>query len=249
MSIYDRDWYRESFKPKKTGFWYSPKKMFIASFVLFLFSVSIHFLLKYFFSTILVQSHISSSPISVPSKQNIPLSSSPLPVPDRFNVPSCSKVLYSSTKTQIIQYYVKGGVKYIDAEVNGISVPVMIDTGASFVSFNSDTINKLGIRSFSGQQISRTAGGIVSSYTFKCSSVKVGNFEVKDIDCSYLPSNSENLLGNSFLSRFSYSFNESDNTITLTCLDCDPDDSVYGVVELNNKNYLFYKSGRLEEIK
>lgn len=218
------------------------KKMLIVSVILLLFSVFLRFLLEYFFPVVPVQGHIPSS-VPFSPKQNIPLPSPSLPVPDR------SKVLYSSSKSQTIRYIVKGGVKYIKAEINGIPVEVVIDTGASYVSLNSDVINKLGIRSFTGQHISHTAGGVVPSYTFKCSSVKVGNMEVKNIDCSYLPTNSHNLLGNSFLSHFSYSFNEKERTITLTCLDCESDDSVVGSLEVNGKKYLYYKSGRFEESK
>jgi len=257
MGIHERDWYRESFnKPKKVGFWYSSKKILIVFIIIVFFVFLLGLLIDYLFPVrpgLPTQHQIPAPSVSViPAapyipKQNIPLPPSPAPAPSP--APDRSKVLYSSSKSQTIQYTVRGGVKYIDVEINGIPVEVMIDTGASFVSLNSDTINKLGIRSFSGQVMAYTAGGVVPAYTFKCSSVKVGNMEVKDIDCSYLPTNSHNLLGNSFLSHFSYSFNARNNTITLTCLDCVLDDSVSGIVELSGKRYLLYKSGRLEEIK
>jgi len=249
MGIQDRDWYRESFKPKKTGFWYSPKKMLLASLVVILFSALFPVFLEYL---VFNNSGFNSFPQSLSS----PPLSSPLPasapfvkIPAAPSISDRSKVVYSTSTSQTIQYYKRGGVKYIEAEVNGVLVDVIIDTGASNVSLNADTIKKLGIQSFSEKGFSSTAGGLVDVYLFKCNSIKVGTMEVKNVGCSYIPTLPHNLLGNSFLSHFSYSFNESDNTITLTCLDCEPDNSIYGMVEMNGKKYLYYKSGRLEELR
>ena len=91
----------------------------------------------------------------------------------------------------------------------------MVDTGASNIVLNSDTIKRLGISRFIKKIKTSTAGGVVDAYLFECASVKLGTMTINNVTCTYVPTLSSNLLGNSFLSNFIYSVNEEEETITL----------------------------------
>ena len=165
----------------------------------------------------------SAAPSVVPSVQEI------IPVKKEFvivrSVPSgyqgyvevngVRKEIYSEKITSETYHYKSvSDVKFLPVKINGIEFDMMIDTGASQVSLNSDAVRKLGITQFTDKKIHSTAAGDVWAYYFPCS-VTLGSFEVLNVQCSYNPENTgENLLGGSFLKNFNYSFNESDNTLT-----------------------------------
>ncbi|PIU58196.1 MAG: hypothetical protein COS89_01600 [Deltaproteobacteria bacterium CG07_land_8_20_14_0_80_38_7] len=127
------------------------------------------------------------------------------------------KEIYSeAVVSETYRYRSVSNVKFIPVKINGIEFDMMIDTGASQVSLDSDAVRKLGITQFTDKKIHSTAAGDVWSYYFPCS-VTIGSFEVSNIQCSYNPENTGgNLLGGSFLKNFNYSINESENTITLS---------------------------------
>lgn len=116
--------------------------------------------------------------------------------------------------SQTFKYRSVNNIKYLDVEINGVPFEVILDTGASIVALNSDVIRRLGVKNFVGQRVHSTANGKVLANHFYVFSFKLGAFEVKDVECSYSPSNSHNLLGGSFLKHFNYEINESAGTIT-----------------------------------
>lgn len=119
-------------------------------------------------------------------------------------------------KSQTFRYRSQGiNTKILTVEINGIPFEMVFDTGASDVSLNSDTVRKLGVKSFVREVMVNTANGRAISYQFYAS-VKLGSFEVKDVECGYSPASSHNLLGGSFLKHFNYTVNESIGTITFT---------------------------------
>ncbi len=130
------------------------------------------------------------------------------PTEDRAKVPEV---------TLIVKYSSRGShnIKNVVAEVNGIPVEFVFDTGASEVSFNTPTIRQLGIRTFEKRKNYQTAGGMSIGYTFKCDSIKMANIEVQNVECHYSPEGFHNLLGGSFLKNFNYYVDEMSQTITL----------------------------------
>lgn len=119
-------------------------------------------------------------------------------------------------KSQTFKYYSRGrNTKILTVEINGVPFEMLFDTGASYVSLNSDAVRKLGIKSFVREAVVNTANGRTASYQFYAS-VKLGSFEVKDVECGYSPASSQNLLGGSFLKHFNYAVDESVGTITLS---------------------------------
>ena len=87
--------------------------------------------------------------------------------------------------------------------INTMSIPMLVDTGASMITLSSQEARRLGIDYKSGQQgFSATANGRVAVYQVRLNSVKVGDIELSQVDALVqeqgLPFA---LLGMSFLNR------------------------------------------------
>lgn len=198
----------------------------------------------------------SANPKSLPSTAQEAILPPAPPAPSAQDQPGPS-VTPASAESQTLRYYKKNqpGMKYLTAEINNIPFEVMLDTGASYIALNSDTVKSLGISSFTRKTTASTAGGIVNAYLFDCDSVKLGSMTINNVICEYVPTLRFNLLGNSFLSHFIYSINDEDETITLI----PKDNKTYisnnkimpvegeGWAEVNGKKYR-YEDGRLKEI-
>jgi aspartyl protease family protein len=89
-------------------------------------------------------------------------------------------------------------------QINGRSVQLMVDTGASMVSISSADAERLGLKYKGGAmgQVS-TANGLVSAWRTQLTSVRVGDVMVYNVDALVSAGSMPYvLLGNSFLSRF-----------------------------------------------
>jgi clan AA aspartic protease (TIGR02281 family) len=150
-----------------------------------------------------------------------------------------------------ISYYKKGpiNIKYFVVEINGKPIEMMLDTGASYISFNTETIRMLGINSFVRKENMRTASGNADAYIFVLPSIKLGTIELKNVECTYLPTLGDNALGGTFLAHFNYSINETDQTITFVPKRGDVSLSEehlpaakqsVGWAEINGKKYILY---------
>lgn len=116
-----------------------------------------------------------------------------------------------------IHFYTKNhlNIKFIPITINNIPLEAIIDTGASYISLNADSIRQLNIKTFLKGITINTSNGITNGYLFIANSIKVGNIELNNIKCVYIPASKENLIGGSFLSNFNYFFNEREQTISL----------------------------------
>lgn len=161
MGIYDRDWYREHYKKKRQK---EKTKTIVAILLPFLLIIVILIVKIFILSTNHHKPNYSSDnvkiyqivrpsdpfPTSVIKNSTLtPVASEPKKEHQELNH---SRVLYSNSISQTIRYYKKNGVKYIEAEVNGIPFEFIIDTGASYISLDSNAVYKLGITSFSGKR-------------------------------------------------------------------------------------------------
>lgn len=99
------------------------------------------------------------------------------------------------------------GLFLTNAVVNGRSIEVMVDTGATVVAINAETARRLGFfltqRDFT-VPIS-TANGTIHAAPVKLAEVKLGGISVRNVDAAVLPGEvlPVNLLGMSFLKRLS----------------------------------------------
>lgn len=97
-----------------------------------------------------------------------------------------------------------GGHFFSGAQINGQTVQVVVDTGASLVALSQADAQRIGLNYRAGQmtQIS-TANGVIPAWRVKLGSVRIGDVMVYEVD-SVVSSGAMPyvLLGNSFLSRF-----------------------------------------------
>ena len=88
--------------------------------------------------------------------------------------------------------------------INGITVRVLVDTGASLVSMSSTEAKRLGINYIAGQKaFTSTANGVVPTYRVKINEVRLGDVTLNNVDGMVHVGDSLPivLLGMSFLNR------------------------------------------------
>lgn len=92
----------------------------------------------------------------------------------------------------------------VQGEINGVPVPMLLDTGASFLSIPAALATKMGIdyRNKGRRGFSQTAAGTTTVWIVKLDRVKVGEFEFANVDGSVTEAGlGVILLGNSVLKR------------------------------------------------
>ena len=101
--------------------------------------------------------------------------------------------------------------------INGVTVRMIVDTGASFVSISGTEAKRLGIDYTTGQKaFTSTANGVVPSYRVKLDEVRVGDVTLNNVDGMVQVGDSLPivLLGMSFLNRME--MKRDGETMTLT---------------------------------
>lgn len=88
-----------------------------------------------------------------------------------------------------------------EALINGVTIPVMVDTGATDVAISQALADRLGLRSMNAVRTS-TANGDTVSYMTRLASVQLGGIVAHDVAATITPRlGDEMLLGMSFLNR------------------------------------------------
>jgi aspartyl protease family protein len=112
-----------------------------------------------------------------------------------------------------------GGHFVTTAQVNGISIRFLVDTGATLVTLGSDDAKRAGINYFSGQRATlQTANGSTTAYRVKLDSVRVGEIVLTNVDGAVVEGTKVmgelSLLGMSFLNRVDMRREGSSMTLT-----------------------------------
>jgi aspartyl protease family protein len=98
----------------------------------------------------------------------------------------------------------------VDARIDGRSIDLMVDTGASLVVINESSAARLGIFPKPSDYVGRsqTANGVSKFAPVRLSRVEVNGITVRDVDAAVKPDEmlKTNLLGMSFLSRVKWSY-------------------------------------------
>ena len=91
----------------------------------------------------------------------------------------------------------------VDAVIDGRSVAMMVDTGATIVALTGDTAHRLGIDPAPGDFTTpiSTANGTVMSASVVLDEIKVGGIALRNVEAAVVPGTAlpVNLLGMSFL--------------------------------------------------
>ena len=97
-----------------------------------------------------------------------------------------------------------GGHFFSQGQINGRSVRMVVDTGATAIGLGASDARSIGLKYDGGQRVQMaTANGLVIGWLVKLQSVRVGDVVIYDVDAVVSPgSMGVVLLGNSFLSRF-----------------------------------------------
>lgn len=94
---------------------------------------------------------------------------------------------------------------FTTATVNGVSVPFMVDTGATVVTISSAHARSAGIAYTTGERgLMQTANGVTAAYKVKLDTVRLGDITLNNVDGVVLENNQLGrfgLLGLSFLNR------------------------------------------------
>lgn len=124
-----------------------------------------------------------------------------------------------------------GSVMEIDVRINGNPIRSMIlDTGAGSISLPFAFAKDLGIEpteSTEQVQVQMADGKIVDAWLMSLESVQVGQFLVRDVECLVLPESlhaAPALLGNSFLSHFTYNIDPERGKLLLSRIDPEEDE-------------------------
>jgi len=96
--------------------------------------------------------------------------------------------------------------------INGVTVPGYVDTGATYVTVSSDTASRMHIKTDDASlKFLQTANGVVPTGTKKMSVIKVGPFELYNVEVSIV-ANSPTLIGMTALSQLKFA-NENGNLV------------------------------------
>jgi aspartyl protease family protein len=100
--------------------------------------------------------------------------------------------------------------------INGATVQMLVDTGATFVALGVTDARRMGINYLAGERaVSRTANGLAHVFKVKLDSVRVGDISLTNVDATIHDSDMPfALLGMSFLNRVEMRREGTDLTLT-----------------------------------
>jgi aspartyl protease family protein len=112
---------------------------------------------------------------------------------------------FSSDDTNIVLDRDSDGHFYADVKINGNSVHMLIDTGASGIALSRDDARAVGLATSIGMNdvVGEGADGVVRGEYVKLDRVELGPLSASGLDAVVLNSGQQSLLGQSFLSKFS----------------------------------------------
>lgn len=111
----------------------------------------------------------------------------------------------------------RGGHFFTDVEINGRTLNMVVDTGATTVTIPNEEALRLGLNLASGRKsISNTANGPVETITTRAASLRVGPICLFDIDVAVLPPRAlkQGLLGMNVIGKMKR-FELSDSRLTI----------------------------------
>jgi clan AA aspartic protease (TIGR02281 family) len=121
-----------------------------------------------------------------------------------------------------IPFRIEGGVPNVEVTINGKTIEMIWDSGASYVSFSAETAAELGLHAGdSDETVTMTVadGKQVQCKVIVVPSIRVGGYVAENVRCIIDPKGSQrspNLLGGTFQSRFLCRLDSKAGVIHLT---------------------------------
>lgn len=116
-----------------------------------------------------------------------------------------------------------GGTSRVAVSVNGgKAVEMIVDSGSSLICLPLKTATEIGVRPGPKDPpitLTLADGRQISGTFMKLKKVRIGQFEVENVECAILgpeATNAEPLLGMSYLKEFEFQINSARETLTLT---------------------------------
>ncbi len=126
-------------------------------------------------------------------------------------------------KSEEITLRGEAGVHFVDVILNDDThAEFVLDTGAGMLCLPFELARKAGAEPTEEDpqiQMKIANGQVIPGRLVKIKSVRVGEFEVKDVDAAVLPESAqgvEPLLGNSFLTNFEHQIDPANNKLILS---------------------------------
>lgn len=89
----------------------------------------------------------------------------------------------ASAPGSVVLYSDSAGHYFTDGQINGATVKLLVDTGASVVAMNSSDARKAGIDYKKGESVSmHTANGVAQGYRVVLNSVKLGGVTLNQVE-------------------------------------------------------------------
>ncbi len=110
----------------------------------------------------------------------------------------------ADTRPQFVLTEKRAGLYMAEVKVNGVSLPFLVDTGATQVAIDIAMARRIGLNFEKGTPaMSHTANGVVRSWRIKLDSVSLGPIAQYNVDATVVdgPGIGPGLLGMTFLSR------------------------------------------------
>ncbi|MFK7828874.1 MAG: TIGR02281 family clan AA aspartic protease [Congregibacter sp.] len=121
----------------------------------------------------------------------------------RLRVSQRISAQFSAPKRRSVTIPLDEQLQYLtNAEINGVGLPVIVDTGANVVALNSEHARAVGIAEHEGQKTQvTTAGSVVPARTVQLTSVSVGGIRIENVEATIIDGEfpRQILLGMSFL--------------------------------------------------
>lgn len=117
-----------------------------------------------------------------------------------------------SVQSENIELHKQGGVYHLTASLNKIPTKMVFDTGASLTTISAALAKKIGLKPHPGDStvhLKIADGSVIDGKLMTISSVHVGKFTIKNVECAVLPegkAEADPLLGQSFLKYFKVDF-------------------------------------------
>lgn len=123
----------------------------------------------------------------------------------------------ASAPGSVVLYADQAGHYFTDGQINGVTLKLLVDTGASVLAMNSSDARRAGIDFKKGKRVSlHTANGVVQAYQVVVNTLKLGSVVLHQVDAVVNEGDSPPvvLLGMSALNRLD--MKREGITLTLT---------------------------------